>query len=284
MGNKKTFLKDKVVLITGGSSGIGKQLAIDCEARGAIVIVCSNNVIQIQLFQEELRQRKSSIDTQICDIRDTKQIAGLANYCISQYSRMDVLINNAGYAVYRPFEESSVEENLDIIDVNLCGAMRCTKAFLPHMISRRNGVIVNISSIGGEIIITPNASYCAAKHGMLAWSKAIRYELSQFNIAVNVVCPSYVKTNFHDHTSFRRRDPYRNNNARELKIIDVSKNILNAIYNNRVVTYIPKWTYLLVWILNSASFFVRPIWDKILINRIKELYLQMDKEINSNLN
>src|SRR5260370_26385916 len=122
---------------------------------------------------------------------------------------VEVLIKNAGYDGYRPCEESSAAEVLDILDVNLGGAMRFAKACLPAMIRQRSGRIVNIASVAGGLIITPNAVYCAAKTGMVAWSKALRHEVARFNVAVNVVLPGLTATQFHNHPTFRRRDIYR---------------------------------------------------------------------------
>ncbi|MBE3142947.1 MAG: SDR family oxidoreductase [Planctomycetes bacterium] len=151
------ILENLVIVITGGTSGIGKQLARDFANQGDHVVVCSDNSQSLIQTQTGFEQAGLKVDTQECDVRSTEQIDLLVDYILKNYGHLDILINNAGYAVYRPFEESSVEEALDILDVNLAGAMRCAKAFLANMIERRSGRIVNISSIGGETIITPNA-------------------------------------------------------------------------------------------------------------------------------
>jgi len=194
----KQSFADQVVVVTGGSSGIGKQLAADFLREGAAVIIVSHEPEKLSAAQRDLSQIIPRVDAIVCDIRSDEQVSSMARAVFDQHGRVDILVNNAGYAVYRAFEESTTAEVLDIVDVNLCGAMRCAKAFLPDMIRRRSGRIVNISSIGGEIIITPNAAYCAAKHGMVAWTKALRYELQPFGVAANVVCPDHVKTNFQD--------------------------------------------------------------------------------------
>lgn len=268
----------KIVLVTGGSNGIGKQVAKDLLSRGAYVIICSNESKNLHEAHSQLRSVSPRIDACVCDVRNTDQLLRVAHYVLERYGKIDILINNAGYAVYRPFEESSIEEILDIVDVNLSGAMRCTKVFLPSMIARRSGRIVNISSIGGEIIITPNATYCAAKHGMVAWTKAIRYELAHYNISVNVVCPSHTKTNFHSHHTFRRRDVYRKKGSSSLKVEAVSNKILNAIERDRVVTYVPCWQGVIVWALKALPLIINPVWDRIMQKRIAQLYEQIGTE------
>lgn len=273
----------KVVVTTGGSSGIGKQIAEDFLRLGAQVVICGETTGALMQTQKEFEQAGLTVVTQACDVRSSEQVQHLADSVLAHYGHIDILINNAGYAVYRPFEESSPEEVLDLLDVNLAGAMRCTKSFLPGMISRRSGQIVNIASIGGETIITPNAVYCGAKHGMVAWSKAIRYELAHFGIKVNVVCPAYVKTNFHKHPTFKRREIYRGNSAirklgHTLTVADVSRMVLDAIRRDRAVSYVPRWQRMVVWALSALPFITLPIWDHMMRRRIFQLYEQIEKE------
>lgn len=269
---------EKVVVITGGSSGIGKQVAGDLLRRGAYVIICSTEQTMLEEAHTELQLISHRIDSFVCDVQSTEQVFRLSQYVLERYRHIDILINNVGYAVYRPFEESSIEEIFDIVDINLFGAMRCAKVFLPNMIARRCGRIVNISSVGGEMIITPNAAYCAAKHGMVAWTKAIRYELAYYNISVNVVCPDYVRTNFQNHPTFRRRDVYRGKRVRSLTVKAISEKILDAIRRDRIVTFVPSWTRLIVWALNALPFITGPAWDRIMKKRVFQLYEQIEVE------
>lgn len=271
----------KIVVVTGGSSGIGQQLAIDLSRCGARVVICSNDSGALKRAHVDLIRMGLEVDAHLCDVRSTDQVRNLADHVLLDYGQIDILINNAGYAVYRPFEESAVEEITDLLDVNLSGAMRCAKAFLPYMLERRSGHIVNISSIGGETIITPNAVYCAAKHGMVAWTKALRYELARFGVKVNAVCPGHTKTNFHNHPTFRRRDPYRKKNARSLTVKQVSVAVLDTIDKDRIVTYVPKRLGLVAWALNALPFLTLPVWDRISRQRITQLYEQIDIENQS---
>jgi short-subunit dehydrogenase len=268
----------QVIVITGGSSGIGKQLAHDFLTRGAQVVIVSDDTAKLDRAYRELQAVSSGIEAVACDVRNQPQVQSMVNSVLSRYGHVDILINNAGYAVYRPFEESTVEEVTDILDVNLSGAMRCAHMFLPSMISRRSGRIVNVSSIGGEVIITPNAAYCAAKHGMVAWSKAIRYELAPFGISVNVVCPGHTKTNFHDHPSFRRRDRYRGKNSRSLAVESVSAAVFDAIERDSIVAYVPKRLSLVVWALNGFPFVTQRLWDRIAQRRVEQLYEEINSE------
>ena len=269
---------NKVVLITGGSSGIGQQIAHNLLRLGAHVIICSHQPERLEQARRELSMVGPQIDAIVCDIRQSDQIKHLIEHVLEVHGRIDMLINNAGYAVYRPFEESSEEEVLDLLDVNLAGAMRCAKAVLPSMIKRRSGQIINISSIGGETIITPNAVYCAAKHGMVAWTKALRYELAHYGITVKVVCPGHTLTHFHDHPTFRRRDAYRTKGKRSLTVEAVAQATLAAIRNDRVITFVPGRQGLIVWALNVLPALTTLVWDRMMRRRIAQLYAQIEKE------
>jgi short-subunit dehydrogenase len=271
--------RDQVVIVTGGSSGIGKRVARDLLAAGALVTITGHDEGRVEQARAELSPAFPEIDAVICDVRSTPAVSRAVDGVLARRGRVDALINNAGYAVYRPFEESSVDEVVDLVDVNLSGAMRMTKAVLPGMIARRAGRIVNVSSIGGETIITPNAVYCAAKHGMVAWTKALRYELAHFGVRANVVCPGHTLTHFHDDPTFRRRDPYRGRQSRSMSTDRVSAAILDAMRRDRVVTYVPAWLGLMTWTLNALPFVTRPVWDRIASRRISQLYEQIDAEV-----
>lgn len=271
----------RTVVVTGGSSGIGREVAADLAARAARVVITSSDEQNLRETAAELRSAGLPVHAFCCDVRDAAQVARLAAHVEETVAPADILINNAGYAVYRPFEESTLDEVLDILDVNLGGAMRCAKAFLPGMIARRSGRIVNIASIGGATIITPNATYCAAKHGMVAWSKAIRYELEYLGVKVNVVCPGHTKTHFHDHPTFRRRDVHRDPKKQSLMPAAVSAAILDAIRRDRPVTYVPGWYAGVVWALGAFPFVADRLWDRISRRRVQQLYERIHAERSS---
>jgi short-subunit dehydrogenase len=269
---------DRIAVVTGGSAGIGKQIARDLAARGSRVVISSNVPERLSQAARELAELGLTVDAFPCDVRSGEQVAALARHVLDRYGRLDVLVNNAGFAVYRAFEESSTEEVLDIVDVNLLGSMRCAKAFLPSMIARRAGRIVNISSIGGATVLTPNASYCAAKSGMIAWSRAIRYELSRFGISVHVICPDHVKTSFQEHPTFRRRDRYRKKRGGALTVEAVSRSTLDAIVRDRPLTYVPRRNALVVWGIHAAPFLTLPVWGRLMRKRIAQLYQEIERE------
>lgn len=260
-----------LILITGGSSGIGKQLATDLLRSGAQVIVIGNapdHLAKALVDLSVISPRVSGIE---CDLGNRDSVLRMNEQVLDQYGCPDILINNAGFGTYRTFEASDLEEIERLVDVNLMAAVRCTKLFLTHMIRRRSGAIVNMASIAGRIILTPNGTYCAAKHAMVAWSEVLKYELSRFKIQVNAICPGRVETAFFGHETFKKRAP-RAETRYTTTVEDVSRATLRAIARNRFLTYVPRTLGVLVWLSNALPFLVRPVYARFMLRRIESVY------------
>ena len=258
---------NNVVLITGGSSGIGKQLAADFLRAGVQVIIASQIRDSLTEAVTELSRISPRVVGIECDIGNCNSVLRMAEEVLKNHGCPDILVNNAGFATYQTFEDSSLDEIERLINVNFLGAVRCTKVFLSHMIARRSGIIVNIASIAGRLIMTPNGTYGAAKHGMVAWSEALKYELFRFNIQVNVICPGRVETAFFEHETFKNRAP-RAETRYTITVDDVSRATLQAIRRNRFLTYVPHHLGVLVWLINAFPFVVKPVWGRLMISTI----------------
>jgi short-subunit dehydrogenase len=157
------------------------------------------------------------------------------------------------------------------VSVNLLGAMRCAHAFLPGMIARRSGSIVNIASVAGALVMTPNGVYSASKHGLVAWSEALQHELNRFNIHVLVMCPGRVETPFFNHETFRSRTP-RSETRLTVPLEYVSQKIVSALEKRRLLTYIPFYYGFFIWIVNTFPFISKPIYKRLLSQRIEDIY------------
>lgn len=260
-----------LVLITGGSSGIGKQLAADFLRAGAYVVVVANEQTRLECARRDLSAISGRIDAVECDVAETASVERMRKVVLARHGPPDILINNAGFATYRTVEESALEELERLVAVNFLGALRCTKAFLPAMIERRRGGIVNVSSIAGRLIITPNGTYCAAKHALVAWSEVLKYELARFNIQVNVICPGRVETPFFDHETFVARSP-RPETRYTVGLAEVSRATLAAVRRNRFMTYTPRTLGWFVWLVNAFPYVLKPAYGQLLLRRIDSLY------------
>jgi short-subunit dehydrogenase len=265
------FYSGKKVLITGGSSGIGKALAHNLLTHGADVSILSEKADALQSALEEFSASGYSAHAFHCDLADGQTIPGVANRIISQTGVPDILINNAGFAVYRTFEQSPVEEIDRLIAVNFLASVRLTRHFLPFFIQRRSGSIVNMASIAGTMAITPNATYCASKHALVAWSECLSYELAGFNIHVNVICPGRVLTPFFDHETFQSRKTRRETDY-TVPLTRVVDGTLNAIYKNCAFKYIPLTIGLISYLKASIPFLFNPAYRVLMHSRINSIY------------
>lgn len=264
-------LRGAAVLVTGGSSGIGKQLALDMARQGARVAIVALDERRLRDAEAELRGVTAEAFALKGDVTRPEDVERLTVAVQERFGELDILVNNAGYAVYRTFEETDIDEICRLVDVNLVGAMRCIRAFLPGMIARRRGHIVNVSSLAGRIPITPNGVYCASKHGLVALSDALRYELHDVNVQVHVICPGRVETPFFDHESFRTRAP-RAETRYTVTVEQISRATLRAIETGRFMTYVP-WTLgVVAWSMNALPWLTRPLFGRLMVARIRSYY------------
>ena len=184
---------DKVVIVTGGSRGIGEAIAE--ELNEGDCRVCSLD-IQGRPSDGIL---SDDIDNYHCDVTDRKSVSRAVAAIIEKYGRMDVLVNNAGIASDRTFLKMTDDDWYKVINVNLHGMYNTTKEVLPHMISNKWGRIVNISSIVGQTGAFGQTNYSASKAAVIGFSKSCALEFAKYGITVNVVCPGYVKTAMTDN-------------------------------------------------------------------------------------
>lgn len=266
------MISGKNILITGGSSGLGKHLAGKLLESANKVVIASNNPSKLEQAANELKKISSNLFFYCVDVSNTESVHNMSELLLREHGCPDILVNCAGFATYRTFEEAPIDEIEQIVNVNLVGAMRCTHSFLPMMIARGDGSIANIASIAGKLVMTPNGVYSASKHGLVAWSEAIKYELARFKINVSVICPGRVETAFFDHETFQKR-VQRPETQLTIPIEKVSEKIISAIEHKRFLTFVPSYYGFLIWLVNTFSLFSKPIYGKLLSSRIEYIYL-----------
>ncbi|MGO4543297.1 SDR family NAD(P)-dependent oxidoreductase [Paenibacillus sp. 2TAB23] len=187
------MLKDKVIFISGASSGIGALTAIKLAERGAIPILTGRNV---EKLKEIAMSIKGKVSYYQMDVTDNKQVQQTVEAVIAKYGKIDVLLNNAGYGQFEPFASMPVDHFQQMMDTNYMGVVRCTKAVIPHMVNRGNGHIVNIASLAGKIGTAKSTSYTATKHAVLGFTNSLRMELRGSGIQVSAVNPGPIDTPF----------------------------------------------------------------------------------------
>jgi short-subunit dehydrogenase len=182
----------KVALVTGASSGIGKATAKKLLEDGLIVYVAARRMEKMQDL-EELGATAIKMDITVED-----DIQNVVSRIKKNDDGVDVLVNNAGYAIYGAVEDTNIEDARRQFDVNIFGLARLTQLVLPYMREQRSGKIINISSMGGKIYTPLGAWYHATKHALEGWSDCLRLELAQFGIDVVIIEPGIIETEFGD--------------------------------------------------------------------------------------
>ena len=276
----KTQFDQRKVFITGGSSGIGKCLARDFLKLGAYVTIVADDPEKLETTRKELACISSAVDAMVCDIADMDQVQHTVADYLARFGAPDILINNAGYAVYRTFDEMTTQEITRLLTVNFIGACAITSGFLPSMIERKSGNIVVMASIAGCVAMTPCGCYSAAKHGLIAWARTLRAELHRFHIRVHVMCPGRVETDFFLHETFVHRLP-RHEAKWTIPVGTVSQATIAAISRNSFLAYVPKWFGPLVWLKNLLPLASDPILQRLMRARVESVQMQRQNRVGS---
>ena len=198
-------LAQQVVVVTGASSGIGRETALALGRRGARVAVAARNADALRSLVDEVRRLGSGAVAVPTDVADYAQVEALADRAVQEYGRIDTWVNNAAVSAYGTVEQMTPEEIRRVIEVNLLGAVHGMKAALPHLQATGDGVLINVSSALGKRAVPLQAAYCAAKHGIVGFAEALRLELAHAGSRVTVVdvLPASINTPLFRHARSR---------------------------------------------------------------------------------
>jgi meso-butanediol dehydrogenase/(S,S)-butanediol dehydrogenase/diacetyl reductase len=188
-------LKSKVALVTGASRGIGEGIALALAQEGADVAVVG------RASQEKLQKVALSIENCGCrslpilaDVSKAEEVKNMVDETLKEFEKIDILVNNAGIIRMSPLVEMAEAEWDEVLNVNLKSVFLCSKAVVPHMIKRKGGKIINVSSTGGKTGWPLITHYCASKFGIIGFTQSLAKEVGVHNITVNALCPGEVKT------------------------------------------------------------------------------------------
>lgn len=185
-------------LITGAASGIGLALSREFAARGYEVVLVDINKKAVTKAAIDLRSDGAQATAYVCDVSDHQAVDALAERVAEELGPVDTLVNNAGIAFMKEFKDMSLEEWERVMGINLWGPIYMTRAFLPSMMARRSGHIVNVSSMQAYFIPPAWSAYGVTKYGVNGLSEALRYELRPYNIKVTCVYPAIINTPFYE--------------------------------------------------------------------------------------
>ncbi len=188
-------LDKKVAIITGGGTGIGQSIALTFAKEGADVVVCGRTMANLEGVVNEIKGIEKHVIAVQTDVSVKKQVQDMVKGTIEEFGQVDILVNNAGVARRGLIVDISEEDWDYILDINLKGTFLCIQAVAKHMMERKCGKIINISSIAGIRCIFPSvASYCVSKAGINLLTKAATLELAPYGISVNAIAPGFVET------------------------------------------------------------------------------------------
>src|SRR3954469_16771410 len=188
-------LENRVALVTGGSRGIGRAIALELGARGATVVVNYNKASEAaDQVVKQIQGGGSQAAAFQADVSVSKEAERLVKFAVETFGDLNILINNAGITKDRLIMMMSEEDWDSVVDTNLRSTFNCSKVAIKYMVRKRAGRIVNIASVSGQMGIQGQTNYSASKGGQIAFTKALAREVAARNITVNAVAPGFIDT------------------------------------------------------------------------------------------
>lgn len=251
--------KNKIILITGASSGIGKESAIEFAKLGANIILVARKKDKLEQVANELKKFNVSALVCQCDVSKKDQVKEMSKIVLEKFESIDVLVNNAGFAIYGSVDDLTIDEIESQMETNYFGMVYCIKNFLPSMLKKKSGHIVNVASVAASFGLPGIASYCASKFAMLGFSEGLKHELNNTGVGITVVSPIMVRTNFFEHPSFEKMPKF---SPVSLSSKTVAKTILKAANSPRLEIIVPSVVRGAVWAKNTFPYVINPILGK----------------------
>jgi len=231
-----SFFENKVVWITGASSGIGEALAYTFAKAGARLVLSARREDELKRVASGCNLPEQNILILPFDVSKYEVAETKAQEVLHRFGQIDILVNNAGLSHWSKVKDMGMDVLKKIIDTNFLGGAALTKAVLPSMLEKKKGQIVVISSILGKIVTHKQAAYNASKHALHGFFDTLRAEYGSEGIKVLIVCPGFVNTNVAKNSLDRNGNPIGRNNKMIENGLDplyVSEQVLKAIQNNK---------------------------------------------------
>jgi 3-oxoacyl-[acyl-carrier protein] reductase len=200
-------LHGSVALVTGGSRGIGRAIALRLAKLGASVAICGRDSQALAATHAEMEKSGSPVYSQIADVSQSADVTALVDKTQAALGLISILVNNAGIGLFGPAHEKTEADWDRVLNTNLKGAFLVSRAVAPAMIRRGAGDIINISSLAGRNAFAGSGIYCASKWGLQGLSACMAEDLREHGIRVSVICPGSVATNFSSGSNRSPKDP-----------------------------------------------------------------------------
>jgi len=268
-------MQQKVVLITGGSSGIGKSIGLYLQSKGLKVYGTTRKLSNYPDFE--------SFELLELEVTDPVSIRSTVRHVLDKEGRLDVLVNNAGVGITGPIEETPHEEILKVFDINFNGPLHLTKAVLPQMRLQKSGLIINITSIAGAMGLPYRGIYSATKGAMDLVSEALRMEVKDFGIQITTIAPGDFATNIaagRYHVPIETKSPYAEPYGKTLKMINedvdaandpilVAKKVLEIINTAKPNVHYKVGDFMQKLSIILKNLLPDKIYEKLLLNHYK---------------
>ena len=266
-------MKNQVVVISGGTSGIGKELVKHYLADGHVVHAFGKGKAT-KTLRDQLCDKTSFSDNlhlYSCDISNRNAIYDLVKEIGRQEEYIDVLINNAGYATYETFSQISINDALEIANVNFNGHLAVTLAFRTLLFRSQKPHIVFVCSIASRLPITPNSIYGASKSGLDKLADLLRLELRHLGVSITTVYPGRLETEFFDHPTFQNRDV-----GRETKLIgNVERScwlIFRGIMLRKKEIFVPRYWSIVSSLYAIDNLVSKPFFRWLILKRLSRVF------------
>ncbi|MCS7004191.1 MAG: SDR family oxidoreductase [Cytophagales bacterium] len=243
-------MKDKVVIITGGTSGIGKALAFEFGKQGSLIAITGRHPETVDRTVQELKNRNIQAIGIVADVSSLQDNYRMAAQVINQYGKIDILINNAGISMRALFEEVDISVIHTIMNINFFGAVYATKVCLPY-IRQTKGSIVGISSIAGFRGLPARTGYSASKFALQGFLEALRTELLPTGVHVLIACPGFTQSNIRKSALLKDGKPQGESprdESKEMPAEEVAKRIYTATLQRKKLLIMTTQGILTVWL------------------------------------
>lgn len=257
--------KDKIAIVTGAASGIGRALCVELNRAGATVIMADIDKDRLDRLASEIAGSGCRARAAYLDVSRAEEVKSLIDKVISEHGRLDLIFNNAGIAVAGEARDLSIDHWRRIIDVNLLGVIYGTHAAYSAMASQGAGHIVNTASLAGLIGAPTMIPYAATKHAVVGLSTSLRAEAKDLGIKVSVVCPGFIQTGIFDAATYVNADQ-KEMEARlpfkPMDVADAARIILRGVARNKAIIVFPFYGRLLWWLSRLHNSLLNPLARK----------------------
>ena len=260
--------KNKIVIVTGGASGIGKEMCLYLAKRDATVIITDIDYQTAEKLAREIKDTGAKCKAAQKNVANRSEVESLIRKTKADFGRIDLLINNAGVCIDGEFKDMTLDHWKNIIDINLWGVIYETNAVYPIMMEQGYGQIVNVSSLAGLLPGGLMTSYVATKYAVVGFSLGLRAEAAQYGIKVNALCPGFIETPFHDSTpkvsDYLNLEKNQRNKNRFPTAKECINKMMNGIEKNKAIIVAPGRQIIFWWLYRLFPALIPYLWRKII--------------------